>query len=191
MTDWTLVQRSSDMGKEKLDIVETVARNSPTGVALEIGTRAGGSALLALSSNPGLHTILCVDPYGSKPFRDMDGAVHNTFTDDLYRMASAMLTKYALDNNRVYIPFKMTSSDFFRIYADLWLEGTPTPLRDLKFSYVLVDGDHSDETVQMELDNLEKRMMPGGIILVDNIDWLSLPFEGWEKPRHDMAYKQY
>lgn len=190
MTDRDYALQYSDMGLEKFSVVEECVTRAPAGLFLEVGTRRGGSAIRTMQLMPKGSTLISVDPYGDKRYVDYLGVdTPYPFPDSMYMEALQNLSTYALNHDKNFVQYKMTSVDFLQSDFVYWTEGKGTPTSQMKFSFVLLDGDHTDETVRQEVELLTPRMVSGGIILIDNIDWLSLPLEGWERSRYDMAYK--
>lgn len=183
------IKAYSDMGIEKLTVVEDVLKKAPPGFFLEVGTRLGGTAMLAMRTMPQGSHLISVDPYGSKTYYDKEGVAPFKFSDEMYLTALKGLSSFALAGNYSFTQYKMTSLDFLTSEAMLYIDGESRPLETLRFSYVLLDGEHVNNTVGTEIEILKDRMVTGGIILVDNIDWLTLDFNDWTKPRFDMAYK--
>jgi hypothetical protein len=190
MTD--LAKKLSDMGDDKLQCIEDVVKTCPAGNFLEIGTRLGGSMAVIMENMPQGSLAISVDPYGAKPFVGWQGEIVNEFTDQYYLQAIKELSTLALQSNKDFVQYKMTSLDYLNNEAMIWLKGTEAPLAKLKYSFVLLDGDHTDEVVGQEIELLKPRMVEGGIILVDNRDWLkSVDFDGWVTLRFDMVYFRF
>lgn len=152
---------------------------APLGHALEVGTRAGGSAFIwlklleAIYGAAGAPTLFTVDPYGQRPYHD--GAMQGRYTygPDLYQRQKQLLAPFS---NHVH--FNMTSREFFAIATTpkfslrYWRNGTPRPYRG--FSWVYLDGEHDVATVAMELQYVfgtADFLAPGGLVCVDNVDW--------------------
>lgn len=167
----------SDMDIDKLQVVKTVLELAPKGTFLEVGVRRGGTSLMALNAD-NCDFMICIDPY--LPFNDMQGN-QIEMDKEWYKEARTLLENEADKLNKGIIFHKMTSEE----YMDM-LDEDETSFR---YSYVLLDGAHIDSIVQKEINYFSERMNEKGILLVDNIDWLTLNFDGWEKPRYDMHYK--
>jgi hypothetical protein len=179
---------NSDMGIEKLEVVKEALNLSPSGIFLEIGTRAGGTAMMAIKSQQS-NVVLSVDPYGSKPYIDTNGIAPFVYPDEMYRATLARLSALALQENKTFVQFKIPSQEYMSKSLNMWIVGNEVTTHDIKYSYVLLDGEHNDVTVSKEIDFFYDKMQPGGILLIDNTDWLTLDFSTWHRPRHDMAYK--
>lgn len=179
---------NSDMGIEKLEIVKQALDISPPGIFLEIGTRAGGTAMMAIKSKQS-SVVFSVDPYGSKPYIDTNGIAPFIYPDEMYRETLAKLSNLALQENKTFIQFKIPSQEYMSKSLNMWIVGNETTTHNAKYSYVLLDGEHNDITVSQEIAFFSDKMQPGGVLLIDNTDWLTLDFSTWYRPRHDMAYK--
>lgn len=161
----------SDMGDDKLEIVDSCASKAPKGTFAEVGTRRGGTAILAIQQD-NCELMICIDPY--KSFPDQGGNPIAMDTNWFIEAYDALMA-----TGKPFFFFKGTSKEFIE------------RSENKHYAYVLLDGEHTNEAVTAELEYFSKRMLKGGIILVDNIDWLTLDFSGWEKPRYDMAYRRY
>lgn len=179
---------NSDMSTEKLSIVKEVMALAPKGIFLEIGTRAGGTAIMGLKS-PNSELLISIDPYGSKPYIDKNGVAPFIYPDEMYRNTLYKLSKEAIDNNKTFIQFKIPSQEYMAKNLNMWMLGKEVSTHNLKYSYVLLDGEHNDKTVSEEIDFFSTRMSSSGVLLIDNTDWLTLDFSSWKRQRFDMAYK--
>ena len=148
---------------------------------LEIGTRAGGSALLILRlldlvyrppTRPPL--LLTVDPYGSLAYA---GGPHE-YDDRHYRAMKRTLAGYA---NHVH--YMMDSELFLRQLDQLYLWRAGSRISLNHFSLVYLDGSHDPAVVWAEIECLLPRVIPGGFLIVDDTDW----FEGTIRRRLDAA----
>jgi hypothetical protein len=136
---------------------------------LEIGTRAGGSALLILRLIDLLYPpparrplLITIDPYGSRPY---EGAPFE-YDDRHYRAMKRNLAGYA---NHVHY---MMDSELFlgqldRLY--LWRGGSRHFFHH--FSLVYLDGSHDPAVVWAEIEQLLPRVIPGGFLIVDDTNW--------------------
>lgn len=161
----------SDMGEDKLEVIQTCCNYAPKGIFLEVGTRRGGTALLAIR-NPNCIFFYSIDPYLSFP--DMQGnliEMEKSWEEDAREVLSS--------TNKTFEMLIKTSKEVIESGV----------LDELKFSYVLLDGEHTDQTVSMEIEYFSKRMNEGGIIVLDNYDWLTLELSDWVSPRFDIRYK--
>jgi cephalosporin hydroxylase len=185
------IMKYSDMGLSKFMHLEEIMKEAPEGVFVDVGTRMGGSALLALLQ-PQSSIVISVDPWGAKPYQMMHGHISNEFNDEMALGTMDLLTSKAKEINKTHIHYRMPSHDFLTLDHTLWLGGNESRLKDMKFAFILLDGDHTDEAVTKELELLEGRMIEGGIVMIDNTDWLGLEWdETWSQGRPDMKYKTY
>jgi hypothetical protein len=136
---------------------------------LEIGTRAGGSALLILRlldlvyPQPARRPlVLTVDPYGSLPY---PGAPFQ-YDDRHYRAMKQALAGYA---NHVH--YMMDSELFLRQLDELYLWRAGLRVSFDQLSLVYLDGSHDPDVVWGEIERLLPRVIPGGFLIVDDTDW--------------------
>lgn len=146
---------------------------------LEIGSRAGGSALLILRLLDRLYPaptqrplLVTVDPYGSRPY---PGGPHQ-YDDRHYRSMKKALAGYA---NHVH--YMMDSELFLRVLDQLYVWWGASRLHFNRFSLVYLDGSHDPAVVWPEIENLLPRVIPGGFLIIDDTDW----FDGAIRQRLD------
>ena len=159
-----------DLLEKYLDIFREAHRSTPGGVSVEIGTRAGGTALMFLLALREMYErppfLLTVDPYGEKPYRA--GVVDQTeyvYGDGFYVQAKTLLAPFA---NHAH--FLMRSEDFWSLaQTPLWRDGGTQRIGDLTF--VFLDGDHSPPAVVADAAMAMRWLRPGGTVLIDNINW--------------------
>lgn len=166
------IKQHSDMGEEKLIILDDIMKMATKGIFCEVGVRRGGTSALALTQD-NCEGLVCIDPY--IPFNDMNGKeieMDASFYDDAIKLLDSV------KGEKKYWFSKNTSEEFIRLNQHL-----------NEYAFVLLDGDHTDKTVQMEIDYFSRYMNKGGILLIDNIDWLTIDLSRWEQPRYDIAYK--
>ena len=155
---------------------------------LEIGTRAGGSALLVLRvlravyrGGPAPPWLLTVDPYGSRSY---EGAPF------VYDERHYVEMKRALAGFGNHVHFLMESSGFLRMLdgLTLWRDGVRRPID--RFTLVYLDGSHDPDIVWSEVQSLLPRVVSGGFLIIDDTDWFDgavrrrLDASGWNV-RHD------
>ena len=143
---------------------------APGGVSLEVGTRSGGTALLFLMALTRMYAdpppLLTVDPYGEKPYpRGIIDPLEYKYGNEHYLNAKSLLAPYAN-----HFHFGLTSQDFWRLEgAPIWRNGEQGSLTDLTFAFL--DGDHSPAAIVVDAAHVLGNMRPGGILLIDNVDW--------------------
>lgn len=174
MTNFEKWQSYSDQGLDKLVPLKELMDKAPKGVFLEVGTRRGGTALMAMEC-PNSELVVCVDPYIG--FNDMAGRPIE-MNSLWFSEAFDLLTKEMLLHTKQFLFYKMTSENYISLGGS-----------QEEYAYVFLDGAHVDDIVRKEIEYFTPRMQKGGILVVDNVDWLTLDFTGWEKPRYDQAYK--
>ena len=140
----------------------------------EVGTRAGGSALLALHAikESGItRQLITIDPYGGKPF----AAVHSTlpynnwYDDTFYRSMMKELADFCAEHALQHTHFKITSQEFIATFEQMHLWQNQQTLEPL-FGYVYLDGEHTPETVGQELAWFLPRLSDGGLLVIDDIE---------------------
>ena len=145
-----------------------VSRIVPAGVPfLEIGTKAGGTALLllkAIKDSGRLRPLITVDPYLAY---SENGKCFGQDGDLMYGIATREIGSYVGENSLSHIHFKISSKEFMQIYPIL-----NTYKEQQKFGFVYLDGDHYCENVAAELDWFIPRMVSGGHIMVDDTEWI-------------------
>lgn len=171
----TLVEQYSHDGlsDESLRFVLETAASVPYGAALEIGSFKGGTAL-ALMALRDWSLFVTVDPYGVKAYAGGDGLWEGLYGDEVY---VAQKSNLACCGNHAH--FLMTGIEFLErnIGFKYWRNGFEHTFgihRGVggggRISFAFVDGEHSLEAVQRELELLRPHMHPQGKIIVDNID---------------------
>jgi hypothetical protein len=166
-------RRKSDNSSRFLLELDRCVLDAPRGPDappfLEIGTRAGGSALLVLRPLDAVHPrgrqrpfVLTVDPHGSRPY---EGApfVHDE------RHHRAMKRTLARFPNHIH--YLMDSELFLRELDQLypWVKGARRPID--RFILVYLDGSHDPDIVWGEVELLLPRVVPGGFLVVDDTEW--------------------
>ena len=156
--------------EQYLGVFEMAHAAAPGGISLEVGTRAGGTALLFLKSLERMYEkpplLVTVDPYGEKPWSvGVIDPLNYKYGDEHYLTAKKLLAPYAN-----HIHFNLLSEDFWRLEGvPVWRAGTSTSLTDLTFAFL--DGDHSPYAVMVDAIHVVKNLRKGGLLLIDNVDW--------------------
>lgn len=154
--------------------VETMKDKSHSLQAVEVGVRAGGSALTLLNAikdtDPDryLHTI---DPHGSKPYLSRELLIPEMYNDREYRETMFRLSSYCLEHKLSWSHWKMKSLDWCKVYAGIEFWGDRGQLSD-DFCFVHLDGDHNTTVVANELKWFTRRTR--GLIVIDDADQLDL-----------------
>lgn len=133
------------------------------GERLEVGTRAGGSALLRMAyADPG-DVLVTVDPYGNRPFHEGPGI----YGDDLEAEALLNLAAAARGYRFRWQHWRLTSVDFLTHVAPLgyWRLGKQVAYR---WRGAFLDGEHRPEAVTQEIALVAPRLVLHGHIVVDN-----------------------
>jgi predicted O-methyltransferase YrrM len=162
-------------------LVSLAPRGRDPAPILEVGTRAGGSALLMLRVLDAVTPrdaprplVLTVDPYGGRPY---EGAPFH-YDERHFVAMKRTLARYP---NHVHY---MMDSELFLGVLDrlcLWIDGVRRPCD--RFSLVYLDGSHEPGIVWGEITRLLPMIVPGGFLVVDDTDW----FEATIRKRLDQA----
>jgi hypothetical protein len=142
---------------------------APGGLSIEVGSYAGDTARSMLTILAEIYqdppTLFTVDPYGRRRYHSGDCEGELLFGNDLFIHQKKMLAGYT---NHAH--FLLTSFHFIEGVLDksYWHSGVEKKITN--FTYVLLDGEHNLETVEVELTEFKSRMAPGGRIVIDNVD---------------------
>lgn len=143
-------------------------------IFVEIGNYRGGSSLAMLEAikNTKPRWLYTIDPYGTKPFKVEKEYDDSKYDEDIYRDAMKLLSDYAHKNKLNHYHWRMTSDDFMKIYPkiDFWHNGTVV---DPIFGCVYIDGEHTPEQVNREIEFFYNRMPNGGLIILDDTPFVS------------------
>lgn len=152
--------------------VLALAKDLPERVPfLEIGTRAGGSALVflhaILASGKLNRPLITVDPYGNKGYWVADKCRDTLYGESFYWQAMVALSLFAQEHELFHVHYRMRSLDFAGIWPHipLWHNGEPVPV---PFGFVYLDGEHIDKTVARELEWAITTLHTGGLIVIDD-----------------------
>ena len=138
---------------------------------LEIGTRAGGSALAFLfairESGKKKRPLFTVDPYGNKPYLRGSEVLDMDYGERFYRTAMRYLSQFCFDNRLCHQHWRLTSTDYMamRDGISMWYGGE---LVQNVYSFIYLDGDHEEKTIATELSYFYPRLCDGGLIVIDD-----------------------
>ena len=130
------------------------AKKIPAGIPfVEVGTRAGGSALLfavAIQESKIQRPLFTIDPYGNKPYLRGKEVLNMNYNDGYYLTAMKELANFCQETKQFHYHWRMRSLDFIKIYDSIpmWFEGKEIP-KEIGFAYL--DGDHEENTIQEEI----------------------------------------
>lgn len=160
------------------------------GMCIEIGLRRGLGTKTIIDAVrefcPG-KTVVAVDPYGSilyKP-RDHMPECRLDYTNQMKTETLAALWSYVAENPVSFKYFDLTDLEFFYSFYD------GIPLFDIEtkiesdYSFVHLDGPHGVEEVNLEIDWFVERMLPGAILVIDDITPDFIPIEKIEEHMGD------
>jgi hypothetical protein len=152
-------------------IIPQLESQPEEGLALEVGVRRGGTSFafiqaIAGSSKPNRPMLGC-DPWGDLPYAVGERIEQPNYGESFYRDAMVSLSIVAKECNVFHHVMRLTSYDFMKIFDDISFYRDGKELSK-KFSVVYLDGLHSVEAVSTELEWFRERMMPNGMIIVDD-----------------------
>lgn len=155
-----------DLMFQKINEKAKVLANCPF---VEIGTRAGGSAILFLNAIKNTSNFLItIDPYGKSYLADGEWP---PIGEDMYRSANFHIANFCQCFEVLHVPYRMTSKDFFKTWetTNLWIEGKTCTS---PFGVVYLDGEHTEEMVTKELLWFIPKMHANGLMIIDDISYL-------------------
>ena len=142
---------------------------------VELGVRAGGSALLALWAihESGVNRpLITVDPYGERPWLSADDKVMEKDSDgygeSFWRQTQNLLTEFCVKNELDWWHYRMTDTDFMSAWdgMDVWYQKKEL---EKKFGFVYLDAEHSLNVIKRQYEWFSKRVVKGGMISIDDI----------------------
>lgn len=153
-----------------------------TGMCIEIGLRRGLGTKTIIDAVRQFcpdKTVIAVDPYGSilyKP-RDHMPECRLDYTNQMKYECLAAIYDYIVDHPVDFHYFCMTDAHFFSRFND----GIPIYEVEIgykaRYSMVHLDGPHGVPEVCNEIDWFSKRMLPGAILVIDDITPDFIPIE--------------
>lgn len=199
----------TDSGEYELLREATLTAASIPGVGCEIGVRRGGGsrAIMEAFIDAGVNkTHVMVDPWGDIPYLTTEGnrvVLPTDYTNEMRSQFLLDLGVWSQGKNVNPVVINLTDEDFFRLYAD----GVPTYVdkqRIVETNYCLVhlDGPHSSEPVNREAEWFAPRMLPGAMLVCDDVEgyydhWeksdpfiRSLGFELYKRGQHKAVYRR-
>jgi len=169
-----------------------------SGAVVEIGTRRGGSAKIIIdalkSQGDTNRSMFCIDPYGNIDYPETNKAI-STFNPNVVLQGDPQSTeivnmiKHDYDNsmrNRI-IPslyyyayqaglnftfFCLEDTEFFARYADGVPVYNEVKKIENEYALVFVDGPHTNEAIDRELEFFVPKMSVGGVLVFDDI-WMA------------------
>jgi hypothetical protein len=162
------IQNIEYLYKKALEKANTLPEYIPF---LEVGTRAGGTALSFLfaikESGKKKRPLFTVDPYGEKPYLKGNEILYSHYGEDFQRVAMHMLSKFCLDNKLIHQHWRMTSLGYMGIrnQIDIWYE---EKLLENTYGLVYLDGDHEENTVAAEINYFFPKLCSGGLLVIDD-----------------------
>ena len=157
--------------------VELISKKAPSNTfAVEVGTRAGGSALTildAIRESNKKQWLITIDPYGDKPYLSDLNPILRQYPDSFYRQAMKLLSEYCEKYEMNWTHYKMKSLDWIDYWpkTEFWINGQ---ILNLKIFFLHLDGDHNTMVVKSELDNFWPYVIDGGIVCIDDANAIDI-----------------
>jgi len=169
-----------------------------SGMICEIGVRTGGSSELIIDTlldNEDLDRhLICVDPYGDIPYPEGDSIVSHDYNNKMRDESLADIYGYSR-KKRVNLHFLvLDDTEFFNRYTDGFPVYNKKKSILSKYALVFLDGPHSTEKINEEINFFKDKMSEGSIIVFDDIQMYNLPeldgFELIQKGIFKASYKK-
>lgn len=170
------------------DLLEQAARSCAdlNGLFVEVGTREGGSlqyiidALWPPSVSVDMNTyeghiwdVISIDPYGHIPYYYKGVVDKYDYTNEMKKRAMAGLYEYVKHKPINLITFPIEDHVFF----DWCQDGVPVyreqSVRINDYAFVFLDADHTKDLVVKQINFFCPRLMAGGAVVVDDMDYYS------------------
>lgn len=144
--------------------------------AVEVGTRAGGSALTILDaireSNKN-QWLITVDPYGNKPYLSVEAVLKDMYPDNFYRQAMKLLSMYCEEFGTNWTHYKMKSLDWIKHWPNIefWADER---VMEPKIFFLHLDGDHNTKVVREELKSFWPYLIDNATVCIDDADQIDV-----------------
>lgn len=164
---------------EKLRALYEVARYSPTGDVVEIGSWWGKSAFifLRLAQFFGIGRLLCVDPWSDAHLvqGDKNGLVDiasaQFSADEALSVFQVNLQPYSRgDVNYLRLP-SIDGAKLYRSQSAVHSQAFGTTRYTGRIALLHIDGNHSYENAKADVGTWSDLVMPGGWIIIDDYTW--------------------
>lgn len=157
--------------------LEAFRRTSFRSIALEFGTRSGGSALALLAAileTDSRRVLVTVDPYGELPYQNDKGLLPWKYTSDHYRDAMSEVSAVAKAEKLNWVHYLAKDEEYMEcIWPVIPLYLLEPAERSPSLAFAYLDAEHTNEAVRKALLWAKGRLEKGGTIVVDDVDWLS------------------
>ena len=160
------------------------------GMCIEIGLRRGlgtKNIIDAVRQYCPDKMVIAVDPYGNilyKP-RDHMEPCRLDYTNQMKAETLTALWAYVAENPIDFLYFCMTDIDFFNLFYDGIATYNQEEIVNELYSFVHLDGPHGVSEVNEEIDWFSERMLPGAILVIDDITPDFIPIEKVEEHMGD------
>jgi cephalosporin hydroxylase len=137
---------------------------------VEIGVRSGGGSLNifnALNTFDTQSVLISIDPYGDKDYKTGKDVVKMDYGEGHYKNVLKLINENTNDKV-LWTLYRMTSEDFMAYPPDIWFNGNHIHTSH-SYGAVILDGEHETKIVKKEFEFFEKRLVKGGVIIIDNL----------------------
>ncbi|WP_076591586.1 class I SAM-dependent methyltransferase [Herminiimonas arsenitoxidans] len=163
----------------KINALYEIARNSCSGDVVEIGSAFGKSAfiLARLSQCYGIGKVLCIDPWKSDFViqNDNGGLVDNCIDqydyDEALRVFEMNLLPYSVnDINYLRMP-SSEAAQYYKSQRNVQSESFGNTEYTGRIALLHIDGNHSYEAAQADVEAWCTHVLRGGWIIIDDYIW--------------------
>lgn len=145
------------------------------GIAIELGTRKGGSMQTIMDNLQPNDVVISVDPYGNILYNTgWAGKTRLDYTNSMRNEAMSALYAYAQARQVNFLHFSLEDTEFFARFSD----GVPVydteKLIIGEYSVAFLDAGHTIEDIFEELCFFAVRMQAGAKVVVDDIDFIDV-----------------
>jgi len=187
----TFVDRSEFGDHPQYDDLYKVAEEACTegpeqAFAVEVGTRAGGSALTildAIREADKNQWLITVDPYGNKPYLSVNSVLKDMYPDNFYREAMKHLSNYCEEFGTNWTHYKMKSLEWIKHWPNIefWAD---EKILEPKIFFLHLDGDHTTSVVKQEIEDFWPYLTDNAVICIDDADQIEV-----DKVCEDLIHK--
>ena len=145
------------------------------GIAIELGTRKGGSMQTIMDNLLPNDVVISIDPYGNILYNTgWAGRTRLDYTNSMRNEAMANLYAYAQQRQVNFLHFSLEDTEFFARFSD----GVPVydteKLIINEYSVAFLDAGHTIEDIFEELCFFAVRMQQGAKVVVDDIGFIDV-----------------
>lgn len=145
------------------------------GIAIELGTRKGGSMQTIMDNLRPNDVVISIDPYGHILYNTgWAGRTRLDYTNSMRNQAMAALYAYADERQVNFLHFSLEDTEFFARFS------SGVPVYDTEkmiineYSVAFLDAGHTIDDIFEELCFFAIRMREGAKVVVDDIDFIDV-----------------